>query len=133
MKWTKSYVGTSLKGNPNFQDILDWVLQILNYYCNKKISKLRIIEQNLVLFFPFSLFTATCASCCLPQRQCFLITWAQYSANFKRHKWSFMPYIVSYSRLKVVFSILRRLDITACIKKLFTITSIYVVNSCLQL
>ena len=35
----------------------------------QKYQKLMIIEQNLVLFLPFSLFTATCASCCLPQQQ----------------------------------------------------------------
>ena len=53
------------KGNPNFQDILNWILQILHYYCRKQhknIKNSRIIEQNLVLSFPFSLFTATCAS-----------------------------------------------------------------------
>ena len=31
----------------------------------------RILEQSLVLSFPFSLFTATCASCRLPQWQNF--------------------------------------------------------------
>ena len=25
----------SFKGNPNFQGILDWILQIVHYYCSK--------------------------------------------------------------------------------------------------
>ena len=55
----------SFKGNPNFQSILDWILQILHYCCRKQhknIENWRIIEQNLVLSLRFSLFTATCAS-----------------------------------------------------------------------
>ena len=107
------------EGNPNFQGILDWILQILHYYCRKQhknIENSRIIEQNLVLSWPFSLFTATCASCRLPQRQSFFISLTQYSVNFKRNKWSFVPYIVSFSGLKMVFSKLSQLDITSCIK-----------------
>ena len=106
-------------GNPNFQDILNWILQILHYYCRKQhknIKNSRIIEQNLVLSFPFSLFTATCASCRLPQRQNFFISWTKYFANFKRHKWSFVLYIVSFSGLKMIFTKFSQLDITACIK-----------------
>ena len=124
------------KGNPNFQGILDWILQILHYYCwkqHKNIEKSQITEQNFVLSLPFSLFTGTCASCRLPQWQGFLISWTQYSANFKRHKRSFVPYIVSFSGLNMVFSKLSQLDITAYIKTVFTATSIYVVISCLQL
>ena len=108
-----------IKENPNFQDILDWIPQILYYYCRKQhktIQNSRIIEQDLVLSLPFSLFTATCASCGLPERESFFISWTQYSANFKRHKWSFVPYIISFSGLKIVFSKLSQLDITACIK-----------------
>ena len=96
-----------VKGNPNFQGILDWILQILHYYCRKQhknIENSRIIEQNLVLSLPFSLFTAACASCRLLQRQNFFISWTQYSANFKRNKWSFVPYIVSFFGTKMVFS-----------------------------
>ena len=108
-----------VQGNTNFQGILDWILQILHYYCRKQhknIKNSRIIEQNLVLSFPFSLFTATCASCRLPQRQNFFISWTKYFANFKRHKWSFMLYIVSFSGLKMIFTKFSQLDITACIK-----------------
>ena len=69
-----------LKGNPNYQGILSWIIQIFHYYCRKQyknIKNSRIVEQNLILSLPFSLFTRACASCRLPQR-------------FKRHKWSFM-------------------------------------------
>ena len=61
-----------LKRSPNVQGILNWILQILHYYCrkqHKKIENLGIIEQNLFLSLPFSLFTATYSSCRLPQRQ----------------------------------------------------------------
>ena len=54
----------NVKGNPNFQEILNWILQILHYYCmklHKNIKSSRIIEQNLVLSSHFSLFTATFA------------------------------------------------------------------------
>ena len=39
-----------LKGNPNFQDILNRILQILHYYCRKQHKNTKnpwIIEQNL--------------------------------------------------------------------------------------
>ena len=61
---------------------------------------------------PFSLFTATCVSCRLPQRQSFFISWTQYSANLKCDKWSFVRYIVSFSGLKMVFSKLSQFDVT---------------------
>ena len=113
------YESQVVKVNPNFQDILNWILQILHYYCRKQhknIKNSRIIEQNLVLSFPFSLFNATCASCRLPQWQNFFISWTKYFANFKRHKWSFVLYIVSFSGLKMVFIKLSQLHITAFIK-----------------
>ena len=96
-----------VQGNTNFQGILDWILQILHYYCRKQhknVKNSQIIEQNLVLFLPFSLFTATCSSCHLPWRQSFSISWTQYSVNFKRHTWSFVLYIVSFSGFKMIFS-----------------------------
>ena len=108
-----------LKGNPNFQGILDWTLQILPYYCwkqYKNIENSRIIEQSFVLSLSCSLFTATYSSCRLHQQQSFFISWTQYPANFKRHKWSFVPYIVSFSGLEMIFFRLSQLDITACIK-----------------
>ena len=109
---------TSFKGNPNFQDILIWILQML-HYCRKQhknIKNSRIIEQNLVLSFPFSLLTAACASCRLPQQQNFFISWTKYFTNSKRYKWSFVLYIVSFSGLKMIFTKFSQLDITACIK-----------------
>ena len=48
-----------LKGNPNFQDILNWILHILHYYCRKQHKNIKIsqiIEQNLVVSFPFSVY-----------------------------------------------------------------------------
>ena len=76
----------NFKGNPNFQGILDWILQILHYYCikhHKNVKSSWIIEQNFVLSLPFCLFSVTCASCCLPQRQSFYISWIPYSMNLK--------------------------------------------------
>ena len=79
-----------LKGKSNFQGILNWILQIFHYYCRKQhknIKNWQIVEQNLVLSLPFSLFTMTCAPCQLPQWQSFFISWTQYSASFKHRKW----------------------------------------------
>ena len=67
----------AFKGNPHFQGILHWILQILSYYCRKQHKNIKnsgIIEQNLVLSLPFFLFTATYVSCRLPQRQRFFIS-----------------------------------------------------------
>ena len=114
-----AFFAKEVKGNPNFQDILNWILQILNYYCrkqHKKIKKSWIIEQNLVLSFLFSLFTATCASCCLPQQKNVFISWIKYFADFKCHKWSFVLFTVLFSGLKMIFTKFSQLDITACIK-----------------
>ena len=112
-------VSIEFKGNANFQGMLDWIPQILLYYCRKQhknIENSQIIEQNLVLSLPFPLFTPTSASCRLPEWKSFFISWTQHSVNFNCHKWSFVPYIVLFSGLKMVFSKLSQLDITACIK-----------------
>ena len=48
------------KGNPNFQGILNWILQILHYHCGKQhkhIENLHFIEQNIIISF--------CPSLCL--------------------------------------------------------------------
>ena len=103
-------------GNSNFQGIWNWMLQILYYYCRKQhknIKNSQIIEQNLVLFFPFSLFTVICASCHLPQGQNFFISWTKYFANFKCHQRTLVLYIVLFSGLKMIFTKFRQLDITA--------------------
>ena len=87
----------SLKETQNFQP--NWILQISHYYCrklHKKVKNSHIIEQNLIPSLPFSLFTVTCASCHLPQRHSFFISWTQYSSNFKHHKCTFMLYIYSF-------------------------------------
>ena len=41
-----------LKGNPNFSGILNWILQILHYHCNKhkNVERLRFIKQNIIFF-----------------------------------------------------------------------------------
>ena len=66
-----SYQPTWIKGNPNSQGILNWIIQILHYYYRKQhknIENSQIIKQNLVyslslsLCLPFSLFTIACAS-----------------------------------------------------------------------
>ena len=49
-----------IKENPNFQCILDWILQILLYHGSKQhknIENLQFSEQNIVIFF--------CPSLCL--------------------------------------------------------------------
>ena len=52
------------KENPNFQGILNLILQILHYYCRKQHKNIvhsQINEQNVVMSLCSSLFTATCA------------------------------------------------------------------------
>ena len=71
------------KGNPNFQGILNWILQILLYYWSKQHTKkenLQFIEQNIAL-------------CALLSVYCdlyFLGLSHSTLQNFKRHKWSFV-------------------------------------------
>ena len=92
------------------------MLQIFHYYCRKQYKNIKnsqIIEQNLVLSFLFSLFTATCVFCCLSQWQ---NSWTQYFTNFKHHKWSFVLCIVLFSALKMIFSKFSQLDIATCLK-----------------
>ena len=91
-------------------------IALLLQEATQNIKNSRITEQNLVLSLPFSLFTATWASCHLPLLQSFFISWTQYSANSKRHKWSIVSYIVSFSGLKMVSFKLSHLDIPAFIK-----------------
>ena len=57
----QSFMGSGqafFKGNPNFQGILNWILEILHYHCSnqhKNIENLQFIEQNIVISFCFSL------------------------------------------------------------------------------
>ena len=49
-----------LKGNPNIQSILNWIIQILHYNCrnqHKNIKNSRIIEENVAI--------SLCSSVCL--------------------------------------------------------------------
>ena len=72
----------AFKGNPNFQGILNWIIQILHYYCRKQhknIENSRIIEQN----FAISLSALLSAYCDLrflrlPQRQSIFSSWTQF-------------------------------------------------------
>ena len=55
-KWKLSEVKKvklcEVKGNPNFQGILNWIIETLYYYCRKQhknIKNSQIIEQNVVL------------------------------------------------------------------------------------
>ena len=54
----KKYI--AIKGNPNFQGILNWIIQLLHYYCwkqHKNIKNSWIIEQNIAI--------SPCSSLCL--------------------------------------------------------------------
>ena len=55
IKHSQSETFLLLKGNPNFQGRLNWILQILHYYCRKQRKNIKnswIFGQNLVLSFP---------------------------------------------------------------------------------
>ena len=93
------------KGNPNFQDNLNWIIQILHYYCRKLhkiIKNSRIIEQNVAISCSllFSLLIAICASFAFLNGRVFSVL----GHSFERHKWSFVLHIVSFSALKISFS-----------------------------
>ena len=54
MDLTSTSVG--FKGNPDFQGILNWILQIFHYYYSKQhknIENSQIIEQNVISPCPF--------------------------------------------------------------------------------
>ena len=117
--------GKSFKGNPNYQGILSWIIQIFHYYCRKQyknIENSRIIEQNLFLSLPFSQFTTACASCHLPSTAKFLNVTSDHSCCI------YFCSVVENGFLQV------KADRCHCLHKktVFTITSIYVI-SCLQL
>ena len=109
---------------------------MLHYYCRKQeknIENSQIIEQNVVI--------SLCPSLCLLRLVLSLPSWAAEIFQFldtvprkiKRHKWSFVKYIVSFSGLKMVFSKLSLAKYHFLHKKpVFTVISIYFI-SCLQL
>ena len=51
--WSRKFCKIiGLKGNPNFQGILNWIIQILHCYCRKQhknIENSRIIEQDVAI------------------------------------------------------------------------------------
>ena len=74
-----------IKGNINYQGILNWILQLLNYHWSKQqknIKNLTFAEQNIVIYFCPSLYLHQIV---LPSP--FLTAdvfsfWTMYSANF---------------------------------------------------
>ena len=80
---------------------------------HKNIENSWIIGRNLVLSLPISLFTVTCASCCLPQQQRF---------SFLEHSTPQSLNVTSV--IRVVYSLViqfengfRQVDITDCLHK----------------
>ena len=112
---------TKIKGNPNSQDILNWIIQILHYYYRKQhknIENSQIIKQNLVIALPFSLFTVACTSFIFLVAEFFQFlntVLCKITQNFKSNNWSFVKYIVLFFGLKMVFSKLSLANITSCI------------------
>ena len=83
---------------------------------NTKISKIHgLLNKILFCFCPSPYLQRLVLSVAFLNGS-FFISWTQYSANVKRHKWSFVSCIVSFSGLKMVFSKLNQLDVIACIK-----------------
>ena len=127
-KWTIFRI-PGLKGNPYYQDILNWILQILHHYCKKasqKIKKSKFIEQNIVICYCLSL-------CLLPlvlslsssTAECFKFldtVFRGIAYNSKRHMWSFVPQI---SGLKITFSKLSLAKYHYLQKTAFTINSVH--------
>ena len=74
-----------LKGNLNFQGILNWILQILLIIAvsNTKLSKTHSLLNKILL--SLSALLSVCCGLCflyLSQRQMFFSSWTQYSAKF---------------------------------------------------
>ena len=66
-----------VKGNPNSQGILNWIIQILHYYYSKQhknIENSQIIEQNLVIF-------SLCPSLCLLRLALPSPSWQQFFSS----------------------------------------------------
>ena len=83
-----------IKGNLTFQDILNWVLQLLLYHCSKQPKNIENFEhywtKYCYLSQSFSLFTLSWASIFLNARY-FSVLGESTLRKFKRHKWSFVP------------------------------------------
>ena len=111
LNWKNCYSSCklcSVKGNPNFQNILNWIIKLLHYYCRKQHKNMensQIMEQNVVI--------SLCPSLCFlrlefssPSSTAEFFQFFAHYANFKRRKWSFVLYIVSFSGSKMAFSML---------------------------
>ena len=76
-----------IKGNPNSQGILSWIIQILHYYYSKQhkdIENSQIIEQNLVIF-------SLCSSFCLLHLALLSPSWQQFFSSLNvtsDHSWN---------------------------------------------
>ena len=96
--------------------MLNWIIQILHYYCSlqhKNIENSRIVEQNVAISL------SLCSSLCLlrlalPSPSSTAGYYSVLGHSFERQKWSFVLYIVAFSALKMAFS---KLNIAVCIKK----------------
>ena len=92
-----------LKENPNFQGILNWIIQIFHYYCRKQHKNLKnsqIIEQNVAI----SLCSFLCLLWLALPSPSSASGYFQFLDTVECHKWSFVLYIVSFSALKMSFS-----------------------------
>ena len=83
--WENSPVSNYFKGDPIFQGILNWILQILLYYRSKQhknIENVQLIEQKLSSFSAcLSVYYDLCFLW-LPQWQMFFSSWTQYFVKF---------------------------------------------------
>ena len=94
-----------LKGNPNFQGILLKLdhtnIALLLQEATQKYRKLTDYRTKCCyLSLLFSLLIATCTSFAFLNGRVFSVL----GHSLKRHKWSFVLHIVSFSALKISFS-----------------------------
>ena len=92
------------KGNPNFQGILNWIIQILYYHCRKQHKNIeKLTDYWTKCRYLSALLSIYCNLCFLHlcQQQDFFSSWTVLSEFYQ--KWLFVPYIVSFSGLKMAF------------------------------
>ena len=139
-KWKLSEVKKvklcEVKGNPNFQGILNWIIETLYYYCRKQHKNIKTHRLlNKMLFCLCALLSAYCdlRFLPLPQRHSFFSSWTEHSTKLCRilniTSDHVAPHIVSSSGLKMVFSKLSLVKYH-CLhtKTAFTVTSIYFIS-----
>ena len=92
---TQSSCYALLKGNRNFQGMLNWIIQMLHYHFRKQHKNIEIsrtIEENGAISLCSSLCLLRLALPSPPSTQGIFSSWTQ---------WSFVLYIVSFSALKL--------------------------------